>query len=127
MSFVSIIGIGICGFAVSLLLKQLNPNMAIFVTSACTIVLTVFAFGYFRPVISFFTDISQRSSAAPYAAVMLKLLAIGALTSVAADICLDSGEHAIASRIELLGKGAAAITVLPVLEKLIESVERFLT
>ena len=126
MSFISIIGTAICAFALTAAVKQFNPAMAVYVSSAAALILTVFALGYYKPLIAFIKNFSDGSGIASYAGIMIKLVAIGAITGIAADICSDAGELTIASKIELLGKGAAAVTVLPVLENLIGTVEKFL-
>ncbi|MBR3995856.1 MAG: hypothetical protein IKI97_11340 [Clostridia bacterium] len=126
MSFISIIGIGLCGFVIAGLVKQFNPSFSVYVSVGAAIVLTVLAFSYFQPVISFLESFATKSGIGGYADIIIRLTAIGAVTSIAADICSDSGENAIASRIELAGKGAAAFTILPVLENLLVSVREFL-
>ena len=126
MSFINIIGIALCGFVISGVVKQFAGTFSVYVSAVTSVVLTVFAFEYFRPIVSFLHSFSQNTSVGGYAEIMIKLCAIGAVTSVASDICFDAGESAIASRIELLGKGAAAVTVLPVLENLILNVKDFL-
>ena len=126
MNFISIVGIGLCAFVVTGIVKQVNPSFSPYVSIGSAIVLTVLAFGYFRPVISFLVNFSEKSGIGGYADIIIRLTTIGAVTSIAADICSDAGENSIATRIELAGKGAAAFIILPVLENLLSSVKDFL-
>ena len=126
MSFVSIIGIGLCGFVITGLVKQYNPSFSVYVSVGATVVLTVLAFRYFQPVITFLKSFAGNSGIGNYADIIIRLMAIGTVTSIAVDVCADAGENAIASRIEFVGKGAAALTILPVLENLLITVREFL-
>lgn len=126
MNFISLIGIALCGFVISGLVKQVNPSFSVYTSAIIALVLTAYAFVYLKPVIAFLSTFCKDSAIGTYADIIMKLTAIGAITGLAAEICSDAGESAIASRIELIGKGAAAFTILPVLERLVTSVKDFL-
>lgn len=57
-----------------------------------------------------------------YLTVMVKSLGICFLTGLAADICRDSGESALASQAEAAGKTALLIMALPLFERAAELV-----
>lgn len=126
MSFVGIIGAAMCGLVMSLTVKQLSPNYSVYVSVVTFIVLATFAFDKFRPVITYLGAFTRDGNIGTYGELIIKLTSIGAICAVASGICLDCGERTIASGIEFAGKGAAALTVLPVLEQLINSAREFL-
>lgn len=126
MSFINIIGIAFCGFSVTTLLKQINPAFSVYTSAFTAIILTCFAFRYLEPAIIYLKSEAENSGIDGYAAIIIKLTAIGIITGIAADICADAGENAIAGRIELLGKAVTAMTVLPVLKNIISAVKELL-
>ncbi len=126
MSFLGIVGIAICSAIVIGIVKQLNSGFSLYVGAACTIVLTYFALKYFQPLARLLNDFTLTQGMGDYVKTVVKLAAIGTVTSIASDICSDMGENAVASRIELVGKGAASMAVVPVLERLLYSVRDFL-
>ena len=126
MSLFGIIGIALCGFSVSLILKPLGGAWSLYVSALTSLALSVLAFQSFSPVIEYLRELSQSTGIGIYGGIILKLTAIGTVCAIASGICSDAGEHAIASGVELVGKGAAALTVLPVLRHLVNSVGDFL-
>ncbi len=127
MSIFQLIGIALGGAITALLVKQINPHFSVYVSIITAIILTYSAFLFFSPLVTYALELSERGAVESYASVILRVTAIGAVTKLACEICSDAGENAIGGRIELLGKGAIAASVLPVLKTIIESAENFLT
>lgn len=126
MSIFQLIGIGLGGAVTALLVRQMNPGFAVYVSVITSVILTYFAFQYFSPVISYAAEISEKNNLGAYAAVILRVTAIGVVTKLACELCTDAGENAISAKIELVGKGAIAVTVLPVLKSIVDAVQKFL-
>ena len=57
-----------------------------------------------------------------FAQVLIKALAVCCITQLAADICRDAGESALASKLELAGRAAVAVISLPVFMELADIV-----
>ena len=126
MSFFQLIGVSLGGAVVALLVKQLNPPYALYVSLFVAIFLTFSALSFFSPLVRFAEETANEAGIAPYAKLILRVVAIGFVTRVACDLCSDAGENAIAGRVELLGKGAVAVAILPVLKTLIDAAKEFL-
>ena len=126
MSFAEMIGVAICGLIFAVTVKQINSGFSAFVSAATGVVLTLYAFRCFEEPITFLREMTADTKVGFYAGTVLKLMAVGLITSVASDLCRDTGENGIAAKIELAGKGASAVIIFPVLEKLMISVKDFL-
>lgn len=126
MSFFQLIGVSLGGAVVALLVKQLNPSYALYVSVFTAILLTFSAFSFFSPLVRFAEETAADAGITPYAKLILRIVAIGLVTRIACDLCSDAGENAIAGRVELLGKGAVAVAILPVLKTFIETAKEFL-
>ena len=59
--------------------------------------------------------------------IILKSLGICIITQLAADICRDSRETAMAGAIELMGRISVLLLCIPLIEKLLEIVEGLIT
>ena len=127
MSIFQLIGVALGGAVAALLVKQVKPDFSVYVSIITAIILTQSAFQLYSPLVKYALELSRRGAVSGYASVILRVTAIGAVTKLACEICTDAGENAIGGRIELLGKGAIAASVLPVLQTIIESAENFLT
>ncbi len=117
---------GLLGMLISHIVKQIMPSYAIYVSLICSLMLTVAALIYAKPAIELAVGLSSSSGIGAYGTLMLRIGAIGVVTSLASDICNDAGETAIGGRIALLGKCAIALTVLPALKLLVGATEKFL-
>ena len=54
-----------------------------------------------------------------YAAILFKAVGICLLTQLAGDVCRDSGESSIASKIELAGRAAILLTAMPLIQEVL--------
>lgn len=126
MNIFQLVGIGLGGAVTALLVKQINPAFALYVSVITSVILTYFAIQYFSPVLSYAAELSEKNSLGAYASIILRVTAIGMITRLACELCSDAGENAISAKIELVGKGAIAVTVLPVLKSIVDAVQKFL-
>ena len=119
MSFVGILGAAVMSAVIGGILRQVSRETAVYVSAASSVLLALYAVQLFRPVLLYLCDIGKSGIAGNYVIIIIKLTAIGTLTTIVADICADMGENSISHKAELVGKGAAAAAVLPVLEELV--------
>lgn len=77
-----------------------------------------------QPLFSMISSLTERAGldSAVYD-IILKALGICILTQLAADICRDSRETAMASAVELAGRISLLLLCVPLVEKLLDSVE----
>ena len=78
------------------------------------------------PLISFLKEL-EALGGEEYLTVMLKSLGIAIVTSLTSEICRDSGEASVASRVELFGKCEIIILALPILKSLIKLMSEVLS
>ena len=93
-----------------------------FPSSVC---ITVFLMGVslsvIVPLIDYVNSIAEQYTYS-YLPILLKASGIALLTGTASDLCRSSGEEAIASKVELLGKCELLALSLPLLQELFELV-----
>ena len=124
MNIVSIIAVGIIGALLSLILKQYKPEFAIVVSIVTAVIIFILIIGWLLPIISDIKSMLDRAEISyKYIYILLKALGICYITQFACDICKDSGQTAIASKIELAGRLAICIVALPLFTELLSLVE----
>ena len=116
MDIFQIAAVGIIGALIAVTLRNWRPELAAAVGIAAGIVLVL---GMADTVLGLFSEFKNIIDASgvdtQYFMLVLKLIGIAYITKFAADICRDSGESAIASKVELAGKTAVLALTVPVI------------
>lgn len=114
MEIIQIIVIALTVAIISGLIKQYKPEYAIFVQIAGSLIILGLAFGILS---GLFSDIgsllNQIDNGPEYAKLLFKALGISLLTQFASDICVDAGEKALSSKVELAGKVVLLAMAMP--------------
>jgi stage III sporulation protein AD len=123
MDIISLSGIAILAAALCVVVRQLSPESAFGLRTACSVGMLAAAVALLAPSIETMTALTEKAGIdASFAAVLIKALAVCYITQLAADCCRDAGESAIASKLELAGKAAVTVISLPVFTELAEIV-----
>ena len=122
MEIIQIIGIGFSGVLIALLLKENKPEFKIYISIIVGIIIFLLVAKNLRSFINLITDLSNRLSIkSEFISILLKITGIAILTEFAISICKDSGENAIASKIDLGGKIAIIGISMPIITGLLET------
>ena len=117
---INIIGIAIISSVLYLLVKKYSPEYGILVEIAAVIFVIWAVFPYLCDVIDFYTDSVKKTGIDnDYVLLLLKVAGIATITQFSADICNDSGENALASKIEFAGKTLIIAVSLPMVKALL--------
>ncbi len=115
----------ICIFATVLckLFSKDNKEYALYIKIAAAVGIMSSAIILISPVAEMVNDIFARSGADDtYINILFKALGICYITQFAFDICKDSGENALATQLETVGKISLIILALPLFESLMDVV-----
>lgn len=118
------VALKICGFAIIcvmmiLLLRQQRIEYAIYAGLFSGVVLIGYAISSYVPTLTYMTEVMNESALAPYAQTLLKAVGIGFVVQISADMCRDTGESGIASKLEIAGKAEILILCLPLIKELL--------
>lgn len=119
MALIKLCGIAICAVVFILIIKQIKPEFTSIMTISVSIILFTAAMILAEPFIKYITDTINSTAYGTYMPVLLKALGIGLTAQTVADICRDSGENAIAAKIELVGKLEIMLISLPLIDNII--------
>jgi len=120
MDLIQLCSLAVCTVFCLLLLRRTEPESAMVLRIAAGLLLALAALSRIQPVISAVSVFFKQSGeAGETAAVVLKGVGIGLLTQFAADICRDTGESALAGRVEFVGRVALTVLAVPLFTKLL--------
>lgn len=123
MEIIKIVGIGLIALVIILILRQYKPEYAIYVSLIAGILILTLSLGQLSGIINLLKDISSRASInTKFLSLLLKITGISFLTEFAVSISKDSGESAIANKIDLGGKVLIIVISIPIITALLEIV-----
>ncbi len=127
MEIIKIIGVGFITLIVTIILKEYRKELAIYPVLIGGAIILAFSFGIFENIINFINDISKSSTVNnDFIKILLKITGISILLEYAVSICKDSGESAIANKIDLGGKVILVSMSIPIISTTINALTQLL-
>ena len=127
MEMIKIIGIGLTALVLIIILRQYKPEFAIYISMIAGILILTFSLSQITGVINLIKDIAHRANInSQFLLIILKITGIAMLTEFAVSICQDSGENAIANKIDIGGKVIMITISLPIISSLLETILKVL-
>lgn len=127
MDIIKIIGIGLVAVIIIIILKQYKPEFTIYVSICAGVLILMTLMTRFTGIINLLTKLSEKvSDTNGFLTVLIKITGIAFLTEFAVSICKDSGESAIASKIDLGGKVIIISMSIPIISELLETILKVL-
>lgn len=121
MDIFKIIGFSILGVIAINVLRKIKDEYAFFVSVFLCMTLTVSALGFLVPVINYLNTLEANIGDYGIFTIMFKACGIAVVTTLAASLCRDCGESALASRVELCGKSIVLAMSLPLLKQVLDN------
>ncbi len=127
MDIIKIIGLGLISLLIIIILKQYKPEFAVYVSLIAGVLIFFIVLDKLSGVVSILTSLSNKTNInSEYIQILLKITGIAILTEFAVSICKDSGETAIASKIDLGGKVVIISISIPIIVALLEVIIKIL-
>lgn len=127
MDIFRIAAIGICGVVIASVVKGYKPEFAIYVVITTVMVIFIMVINKLSSAFEFLGEIyNQISYGRNFFPIILKVLAVAYIADFTAQICKDSGETAIASKVELAGKVMIFYLAVPVMVAVMELINKML-
>lgn len=127
MDILKIVGIGIISLIIIIIIKQYKPEFTLYVSIIAGIIMFFIVADKFSGIINLLTNISNKASFnSEFLKILIKITGIAILSEFAISICKDSGEAAIASKIDLAGKIIIISISIPIISSLLETVIKIL-
>lgn len=127
MEIIKIIGIALIALIIIIMLKQYRPEYAIFISLLTGVLILFLVMDRLTGIINLIQSIQDKFSInTQFIALLIKITGIAFLSEFAVSICKDSGEAAIASKIELGSKIIIISMSIPIISSLLEIILKIL-
>lgn len=127
MDIVKIIGVGLISLVIIIILRQYKPEFTVYVSLAAGAIILFMVMDKLAGVVSLLNNLTAKTSVnTQFVSILLKVTGISMLTEFAVSICKDSGETAIANKIDLGGKVIIIAMSVPIITALLELIIKIL-
>lgn len=127
MEIIKIIGIAFIALIIIIMLKQYRPEYAIFISILTGILILFLVMDRLTGIINLIETIQDKFSInTHFIALLIKITGIAFLSEFAVSVCKDSGEAAIASKIEIGSKIIIISMSIPIISSLLEIILKIL-
>ena len=127
MEVIKIIGVGLIALIITIILKQYKPEYTMYVSLIAGAIILTLTIGKLSAIIDLLSNLASKVNVNnQFLEVLIKITGIAFLTEFAVSICKDSGETAIASKIDLGGKVTIIAMSIPIISALLETVIKIL-
>lgn len=114
MNIIGLTAAGICISVLALAVKNIKGEMGQLITIAGAVILMAAVLPYIMAVVSAIREFSELSSIGEkFLSPVLKITGIAYISQLGSELCTDSGETALAKRVENAGKVAVTVVSLP--------------
>lgn len=121
LDIVKIIGVGITALIIIIILKQYKPEFTVYVSIIVGVIILLMVMDKLSAVVNILSSLASKTgTGSTFLKILLKITGIAILTEFAVSICKDSGETAIASKIDLGGKIIIISISIPIITALLE-------
>lgn len=127
MEVIRIIGIALIGLIIIIILKQYKPEFSIYISLLVGVLILLLITDKLTGIINLLQSIANKASInSEFLSLLIKMTGIAFLSEFAVSICKDSGEGAIASKIELGSKIIIISMSIPIISSLLELILKIL-
>ncbi len=127
MDIIKIIGIGLIALIIIVILKQYKPEFAMYVSLGAGILIFAIIATKISGIIEVLRSLASKSTINNgFLVLLIKITGIAILTEFAVSVCKDSGESAIASKVDLGGKVIIMSMSIPIMSSLLETIIKIL-
>lgn len=111
-------GIIICCVVLTSIFKNLKSEYTLFIRIGIALITSVLSFSLFVPIFEYINEITKNTVIYQYLPSLIKILGIVIIAEITIDICNDSGESGIASKVSMVAKGEILLLTLPLIKEL---------
>ena len=128
MEIIKILGISLISLVLIIILRQYRPEFAIYVSIFAGILIIALVIDKLNGIVDMIKSLTSRTNInSKFLILLIKMTGISFLSEFGVNICRDSGESAIASKIEMGTKIIIISMSIPIISSLLEIVLKLLS
>ncbi len=125
MEIIKVVGFSIFSAILIVILKEEKKEFALILSIVAGVLILIFAMEKINPVLNMLYDLVNKSSInSNFLIIILKVTGIAYLVEFGKNICMDAGQSAISTKLELAGKIMVVALSLPVFNCLISLISQ---
>lgn len=116
MEIFQIVAFGLIATVLAVVIRGQRPEMAVALSVAAGIVIFLMVLGRIGSIMEIIRELSDRAGvSAIYLGTILKIVGIAYIAEFGAQICRDTGEGALAAKVEFAAKVLIMVLAVPIL------------
>ena len=120
MEIFKVIGFSIFAVIMIIVLKEQKPEMALMLTVAACVLIMIYSISKMTVIVEMLNTLVQKSGMnKEFLAIILKVTGIAYMVEFGKNICMDAGQSAIATKLEIAGKVIILTLSLPLISALV--------
>ena len=125
MEIWQIVGLALIVTVISVVLKQIRPEIALQLTILASASIFIMVMSKIKVIVDLLQNLADQANISSYyLLIVLKIVGVAYLAEFGAQICRDAGEGALASKIELAAKVGVIVLAIPIIVAITESLVR---
>jgi len=127
MEIIKIVGVALIGLVLIILLKQYKPELAIYISLLTGVLILLLVIDELKGIVSLLQSLANKTSInTTFLTLLIKITGIAFLTEFTVSICKDTGETAVANKVDLGGKVLIVSMSIPIIASLLETILKIL-
>ncbi len=127
MDIIKIIGIGLIALILIVIIKQYRPEFSVYISLIAGAIILFLIMDKLTAIIEVLKSLSNKTSINnEFVILLFKITGIALLIEYAESICKDSGEVAVANKIDIGGRIIIISMSIPIIASLLETILKIL-
>lgn len=125
MEIWQIVGLALIVTVISVVLKQIRPEIALQLTILTGASIFLLILSKIKVIVELLQTLADQANISSYyLLIILKIVGVAYLAEFGAQICRDAGENSLATKIELAAKVGVIVLAIPIIVAITESLVR---
>ena len=127
MEILKISAFALIATIVIVLIKQEKKEIGVTISIFAAVLIAVYGIVKLEDIVNLTFDLSKNAGVnAKYLEIILKVVGIAYIIELTKDVCVDSGETALAGKVEMAGKILIVSSTLPIISGIVEVINKLL-
>jgi len=120
MGIIQVVAVGILSAVLAITVKRQSPEFALMITIAASVLIFFMIMPLLAEAIGIFTRLGEMlDGGMRYVGLALRVVGVAYMAELGASVCLDAGESAIATKIDLAGRVIILVLATPVIVEIV--------
>lgn len=127
MEILKVSAFALMAVVIIVLIKQEKKEIGVTISILAAVAMAVYAIVKLNDIVNLLYDlISKVGVNAKYLEIILKVVGIAYIVELTKDVCVDSGETALGSKVEMTGKVVMVAMTIPIITGVVEVINKLI-